>query len=85
MSNFVFFIFLPVEHRSYTEIFKLTYTKLVLPVKRPFNFTLFLTPKMDSLTPKTWAKSLNNIEIGPNFIYPVFRGLETGFGGAVSF
>ena len=38
----------------------------------------FLTPKMDSLTPKTWEKSPNNIEIGPNFTYPVSRGLETG-------
>ena len=27
----------------------------------------FLTPKMGSLTPKTWVKSPYNIEIGPNF------------------
>ena len=37
-----------------------------------------MTPKMDSLTPKTWEKSPNNIGIGPNFTYPVSRGLETG-------
>ena len=38
----------------------------------------FLTPKMDSLTLKIWGKCPNNIEIGPNFTYPVSRGLVTG-------
>ena len=48
------------------------------PPPPPLKFSAFLTPKMDSLTPKTWEKSPNNIEIGPNFTYPVSRGLETG-------
>ena len=39
------------------------------------NILAFLTPKMDSLTPKTLEKSLNNIEIRPNFTCPVSRGL----------
>ena len=33
---------------------------------------------MESLTPKTWEKSTNNIEIGQNVPYPYSRGLVTG-------
>ena len=36
----------------------------------------FCTPKMDSLTLKTWEKSPNNTEIKPNLSYSVSRGFN---------
>ena len=42
---------------------------------------VFLTPNMDSLTPKTCKMSPNNISIRPNLTNSVSRGLEDGFGG----
>ena len=41
----------------------------------------FLTPNMDSLTPKTCEISPNNISIRPNLTNYVSRGLEDKFGG----
>ena len=39
---------------------------------------MLFTPKMHSLTLKTWEKSSSNIEIRPNLSYSVSRGLVTG-------
>ena len=77
-------LFLPVEHRSYNEIFKLAFFLSIQFFAIFFHAHIFafLTPKMDFLTPKTWEKSPNNIEIGPNFTYPVSKGLETGSAAA---
>ena len=100
-------LFLPMEHRSYNRVLKISSTILIPPTPTPdfhpgFHFEVFrqprftqetpihffqahifafLTPKMASLTPKTWEKSPYNKEKGPNFTYPVSRGLETGLVG----
>ena len=76
-------LFLPVEHRSYNRVFKISSTILIPPtgfwaIFFQAHIFAFLTPKMNSLTPKTWEMSPNNKEIGPNITYPVSRGLETG-------
>ena len=53
----------------------------VIKVKDLYIFA-FLTTKMDTLNPKTWEKSPNNIEIRPNLTYIVSRGIGNRFGSA---
>ena len=61
-------------------LFTLGWVRLGLVINCPIKLPNVsnICKKMYSLTPKTWEKSPNNIEIGPNFTYPVSRGLVTG-------